>query len=1009
MYAVLAALHSDEIPNYRRNIASSYEPYIQSLNLNGIGFPLMDREIPIFEKNNPEISIMLYSLKNNKVDGILYKPKVFKPKHINLLYLTSGLKHHYVWIKTLSRLISSQLNSRSTVITCKMCLSHFKSSKAFDLHNAIGCDQQRVIMPKEGEQLKFKHLSSKQVHPFVIYADMEAILKPYFGPDRGDSNTSYTERSQLHVPCSYAYTISSIVDDSRLSNVRLYRGQDCISHFVDSLLNDVNYITDAYLDKIKPMESISDWYNRENSEHVRKREQTCYVCNVDLKNDDVIVWDHDHVTGCIRGKCHSSCNILVRSPRFIPLFFHNLSYDSHFFIEELAKRDLRLTCLPLTKENFISLSAHLKSRIPKKRGIEIRILDSFRFLAAPLAILAKSLGECKSFQKFQQANFPHSQLLANPQKQFFCYDYVDSFERLNEKTFPSKEKFFNKLTNESVTDENYAHAKKVFDDLVKGDLGDYYDLYLTIDCLLLQDCMSNFRDTMIQEMGLDPVFFFTLPSFSFNACLNMLPSKGINLVSDQSIASLIKGAIRGGITSSMLRYSEANNKYLKNGFDASKEEIYHAYIDVNNLYGKVLLDGFLPTSDYAWVEDANELKLISSIEFISNIAVDSPWGYIYQVDVDVDPNLHDFFNCFPFLPEHVAMEGMRKLVPNLYNKKFYVTHYRNLQQAIKYGLTLVKVHRVIKFKQTQLVQPYISGCSAKRQRDGNDEFQKKLWKDLINIIFGRFLMGDKQTIVKLTKKWEAVGRGNHNDAQRLLRDPLFHSFSICNDNLVAIQMKKLFVDNRRCYLQGFTILELSKVIMYDFFYGVLKPTLKDNLRLAYIDTDSFILQIKKVDFYKFMKAKSEYFDTSDYPVDNVYGLEIKNKKVPGLWKDEGKGMPLLRFICLKPKCYYVQFETGSDINEYEEIKKISSVNKSVTRSYEFDHFKKVLLNKTMLYAKMFRITSTKHEIHTVLMNKLSLTSKDNKRYILSDGIHTLAWGHKDIPSECEMRNTLNTI
>ena len=130
-------------------------------------------------------------------------------------------------------------------------------------------------MPKKGEQLKFKHLSSKQVHPFVIYADMEAILKPYFGPDRGDSNTSYTERSQLHVPCSYAYTISSIVDDSRLSNVRLYRGQDCISHFVDSLLNDVNYITDAYLDKIKPMESISDWYNRENSEHVRKREQTC--------------------------------------------------------------------------------------------------------------------------------------------------------------------------------------------------------------------------------------------------------------------------------------------------------------------------------------------------------------------------------------------------------------------------------------------------------------------------------------------------------------------------------------------------------------------------------------------------------------------------------------------------------------------------------------------------------------------------------------------------------------
>jgi hypothetical protein len=147
------------------------------------------------------------------------------------------------------------------------------------------------------------------------------------------------------------------------------------------------------------------------------------------------------------------------------------------------------------------------------------------------------------------------------------------------------------------------------------------------------------------------------------------------------------------------------------------------------------------------------------------------------------------------------------------------------------------------------------------------------------------------------------------------------------------------------------------------------------------------------DIYEIMKQYPQYFDTSEMDPKNSFGLLLRNKKVTGLFKDEGKGKVCSRFICLRPKAYVVEFE-DDDL-----IRKLKSVSKRVTRTLEFQDYYKVFSEKTTLYSKMIRIVSKDHQIFTVEVNKKSMSGDDDKRFILEDGIQTLAWGHKDIKVE----------
>ena len=146
--------------------------------------------------------------------------------------------------------------------------------------------------------------------------------------------------------------------------------------------------------------------------------------------------------------------------------------------------------------------------------------------------------------------------------------------------------------------------------------------------------------------------------------------------------------IRGGITQAVHRYTFANNKYMGDLYDPSRESSYLQYLDANNLYGWAMSQP-LPTSKFKWVEIYPDQ--------ISDLATSKIKGYLLEVDVRYPTELHDFHNDLPFMCEKMKINKVEKLVPNFRDKKNYVIHIRVMDQALRHGLVLERIHRAIEF------------------------------------------------------------------------------------------------------------------------------------------------------------------------------------------------------------------------------------------------------------------------------------------------------------------------
>ena len=156
---------------------------------------------------------------------------------------------------------------------------------------------------------------------------------------------------------------------------------------------------------------------------------------------------------------------------------------------------------------------------------------------------------------------------------------------------PSKEAFYSTLKGEGISDEDYSHAKHVFKRFHCQHLGDYHDLYLKSDVLLLADVFENFRDICLEYYGLDPCHFYTSPGLSWQACLKMTGVK-IELLTDIDQLLFCEQALRGGISVITLRFASANNPLVE-GYNPNEENSYLMYLDMNNLYGASMRE-YLP-------------------------------------------------------------------------------------------------------------------------------------------------------------------------------------------------------------------------------------------------------------------------------------------------------------------------------------------------------------------------------------------------------------------------------
>ena len=351
---------------------------------------------------------------------------------------------------------------------------------------------------------------------------------------------------------------------------------------------------------------------------------------------------------------------------------------------------------------------------------------------------------------------------------------------------------------------------------------------------------------------------------------------------------MVEEGIRGGICHSIHRYAKANNKYMKN-YNNNKESSYIQYLDANNLYGWAMSKK-LPVNGFKWT-DNNKINE----EFIKNYNENDKKGYIFEVDVKYPKKLHELHSDLPLLPERMEINKCKKLVCNLYNKKKYVVHINSLKEALNHGLKLKKIHRIIEFNQEAWFKPYIDMNTELRKLARNG-FEKDLFKLMNNSVFGK-------TMENIRKHREIKLVATDKKRSKLVSEPNYHTINLISEDLPIIEMKKTKVKMNKPIYLGLSILEFNKILMYEFWYDYMKPKYNDNAGLCYMDTDSFIMNIKTNDFYKDTSDDVDNrFHTSNYEVKRPL-LMGKNKKVTGLIKDELGGKMITEFVTLRLKTY----------------------------------------------------------------------------------------------------------
>ena len=381
-------------------------------------------------------------------------------------------------------------------------------------------------------------------------------------------------------------------------------------------------------------------------------------------------------------------------------------------------------------------------------------------------------------------------------------------------------------------------------------LGDYHDLYFRTDVVLLANVFEAFRDTCLKHYKLDPAHFYASPGLASCACLKCTGIR-LELLTDPDMLLMFERGIRGGITQAVRKYASANNKYMGDKFNPNEDTIYLQYLDTNNLYGWAMSQ-LLPTGGFKWTDvNPNE---------ISELTTRTDKGYILEVDVSYSCELCNQHNDLPFMCERMEINGVEKLVPNLRDKKNYVIHIQALNQALQHGLRLDRIHRAIEFDQSPWLKTYIDFNTQLRTAATND-FEKDFFKLMNNSVFGKTMENiRKHRNIKLVMTEEKY--------LRKVMKPNFKSGTLFGGNLMSCEMVKIKVVMNKLVYLGQAILDLSKIVMYEFHYDPMAPKYGDRLKLCYMDTGSLVYHIRTGDFYADIAHDVQTrFDTSGYILD----------------------------------------------------------------------------------------------------------------------------------------------
>ncbi|CAH1767592.1 11897_t:CDS:1, partial [Entrophospora sp. SA101] len=976
-----------------------------------------------------------------------------------------GSKTHFLWIKNPDKLAFKDSKHTTKKFICDGCFISFTTETGCNNHKdscpGLGEAPQVVTMPKKGGKNfeKFKNFSRMMYAPCVIIADFECshILKD---ENYGGKMHKIAEQTAN----SFAYSVHWI-DTGETWGPFIYRGPNASEEFVrkmDYELKQINKVLEIKVDKIVNNEYQKKFDNadkcwicneafRIDKEKIAKLENKCKLLNNKIeelykKKEDtstlvfevekidenikaerrkgIKVWDHCHITGKFRGAAHSDCNLQLQIKPWkmpIPVIIHNFrGYDSHIVCQSVAKS---------ASAHQVRVIAETFERYKTMKVGQLKYMDSYQFMNSSLSSLADNLGAikckktiCSHFHEIDKErcfgtlenhkitvkhykNYTQEQIAMLCRKGIYPYEYIDSFERFLETELPPIEKFNSKLGGK-ISQKEYEQAQNIWKTFDCKNLGDYHDLYLKTDVLLLSDIWNTFRENSMKQYKLDPSHYVSTASLSWDAMLKMTGVE-IELFTDISMHDFIEKAKRGGISVACHRYFKANNPKMGDEFDPTKPSTWISYVDANNLYGWAMSQ-FLPIRNYKWEARRAHLKDNPELQFewletIQKTKSDASRGYFVNIKAHFPIGTHDKLKDLPPAVENIAVKrdwlsyhnkeqikkldnnrfsSTKKLVTHLGPRDNYVIHYLELQYYVKLGLVIDEVYEILSFEQTNWLAPYIKFNTEMQQKAVND-FEKNFFKLMNNASFGKTMENVRN--YQDVKLMPMRDKKDEKKYRKKVNKPSFKYARQLSEDLVGVHLGKQEVTLNKPIIVGASVLGLSKLHMYKFWYDYVKGKYGDKAILGYMDTDSFIFMTKTEDIYKDMAERPDLFDLND-------------SKVLGLFKDECPNNAISKSYHIRSKLYHYVLADKTTKSKHKGVSK-NGMNEMAQNSYPNNTapmsqvYHSCIFDNKVYYAKNIGIRSKDHILSVVESEKKAVAPVNDKFWIFKDGVSYLPYFH----------------
>ena len=631
LWSILA--HKYKVDNHRERV-SHYENHFRELNQGDIQFPMKIKDIPTFERLN-NLNINVFALSAND--------KSLSPKYVNKNYYDEQIdlllyENHCCLITNLHNFCR---NNEHYKHLCRRCLNTYGDQTKLEEH-MLRCIEQKVCnisYMHPNQKIKFNDWYMKVDPPMWIAADFECmnlLINDYNNNKDDDNNNdkandnihdnnSVTDKLFVNKPVAIGYNIvkNPDYDNSNLEKDGYikYFGEDCVEWFVNEMLEIENYMKNYLKNEVEiNLDTISENYDQTN----------CWLCEEEFRPKDKkinpIVKDHYHLPGKLRGLAHNNCNLNTPKAHtsFVLILFHNFSgYDCHLIFEKLVNMATAKNIKIYENDIIAKSSENFKS---VRIGC-LKFWDSYGFLDASLDKLSTTL---KSFPSLD-ANGMKDDLFKR--KLAYPYEKGKTIESYYKPLKLGREDYFSTLKQSYPDFEEIIRTQATIVKNKITNLKELTMLYLKNDVLFITDIFGYlYIDTCKEAYGINPLYSYSTPSFTWKAGLKMT-GVTLDFITDDKLRILLENNMRGGPSACM------GNRYVKRG------ERKIVYEDLTNLYGWSMSQ-YLPTGDF------REIKFTrSSVKTNLRTSDNDERGFLIEFDLEYPSNKHEKTKHFPFLPE----------------------------------------------------------------------------------------------------------------------------------------------------------------------------------------------------------------------------------------------------------------------------------------------------------------------------------------------------------------------